>query len=463
VRMRTVFVPYVFSGDDEEAEAGGEERTVVLCVEVENTGESGRDVGFELEGADVSVGGEGASAKLIGVGEEETRTFPLLIKSMEQYNLLYAVSFVQSPQDVDLLSLANQDKTDLRRVVVIKILLKPFARSSDAEKLTYPTHAFSSRWSCVLDLAASESFDAVELDGDIHNNVLPEPASPFPMPNTPLASTSTQEKLSVSPLAGNRRHTHPGNLIAGRAIQSPVSKTPRTSLMTPTPPSTGRPHRSNPPSRLSFTPPSLLAHGPRTPTTYAPTPLTFDIPGGFDSPPNISQELPDPNHKQANFQPPPTPAYPSYPPNTPGAGPSFSQAPIGSAGSGSLAPSVEIRRDRGIAGSQTPGPTMMGADFRERIGMGADGGGGGEPIVVSVGLVKTKGVTELFPLDQFLLDIFVFNKSKWTRRFEVSVPEARTMRRLEGKGGAGYLARGGRKAVDLGPGIIPLENRVRIG
>lgn len=139
-----------------------------------------------------------------------------------------------------------------------------------------------------------------------------------------------------------------------------------------------------------------------------------------------------------------------------------------------MAPSVEIRRDRGIAGLQTPGPTMMGGGFGEQMGraMGGDGGdgGSGEPIVVSVGLVKPKGAAhpKLYPLDQFLLDIFVFNKSGWTRRFEVSVPDTRRTRRLERKSGAGNFARGGKKAVAVAagspsPGIIPLENRIRIG
>lgn len=76
VRMRTVFVPYVLleyerardrargegieEGEDEKEklEAGNEERTVVLCVEVENSGESGPGIGFEVEKVDVNIGGE---------------------------------------------------------------------------------------------------------------------------------------------------------------------------------------------------------------------------------------------------------------------------------------------------------------------------------------------------------------------------------------------------------------------
>ena len=89
--------------------------------------------------------------------------------------------------------------------------------------------------------------------------------------------------------------------------------------------------------------------------------------------------------------------------------------------------------------------------------------GGGEPVVVSVGLLpvpsgagKKSHTGELYPLDQFTLDVFVFNQSSWTRRFEVSYPEERRRRRKAKERGDGpkeYRT----------PGIIPLQNRVRIG
>src|SRR5262249_5428916 len=110
VRMRTVFIPYVLlpgigEDDDERREAGSEERTVVLCVEIENTGESG--AGFSIEDVDIDIGGEGATATLIGWGDkgfaagQDAKVFPLLLRTIEQYNLLYAVSFVH-PSDADL-------------------------------------------------------------------------------------------------------------------------------------------------------------------------------------------------------------------------------------------------------------------------------------------------------------------------------------------------------------------------
>ena len=127
-----------------------------------------------------------------------------------------------------------------------------------------------------------------------------------------------------------------------------------------------------------------------------------------------------------------------------------------------------MRRDRGGVGSvPTPGVTIPG--FPSNVEVSAEvenkAEAGGQPIVVSVGLLptikegssRTKERTsgDIYPLDQFTLDIFVFNQSSWTRRFEVSHPDERRRRR-KGRGDA--------KKVDGGsPGIMPLENRVRIG
>ena len=83
VRMRTVFVPYVLlpetegtlaelddaEKERERREAGSAERTVVLCVEIENSGESSIGAGFVVEKVDVKIGGEGAKATLIGWGD----------------------------------------------------------------------------------------------------------------------------------------------------------------------------------------------------------------------------------------------------------------------------------------------------------------------------------------------------------------------------------------------------------
>ena len=66
----------------------------------------------------------------------------------------------------------------------------------------------------------------------------------------------------------------------------------------------------------------------------------------------------------------------------------------------------------------------------------------------------------MYSLEQFTLDIFVFNQSSWTRRFEVSYPEERRRRRKTKKDRA---KEGGEGGESRPPGIIPLENRVRIG
>jgi hypothetical protein len=115
---------------------------------------------------------------------------------------------------------------------------------------------------------------------------------------------------------------------------------------------------------------------------------------------------------------------------------------------------------------------------------GTVGVGEGEPIVVSVGLLtptsnsKRSGTsTRIYPLHTFTLDIFVFNQSSWTRRFEVSYPDRRHRRKQNEASGAGGVGGGrynrmsnmGSKGLSGGlgnldtPGILPLENRVRIG
>ena len=67
------------------------------------------------------------------------------------------------------------------------------------------------------------------------------------------------------------------------------------------------------------------------------------------------------------------------------------------------------------------------------------------------------GARRLVPHDEFTLDVFVFNQSVWTRRFEVSVWERRRRR----QGHAHGVGVGG--GPGAGPGIVPLESRVRVG
>ena len=532
--MRTVFVPYVLlpetsqGGEDldaaederERREAGNEERTVVLCVEVENSGESGAGVGFAVEKVDVDIGGEGARATLVGWGEglvskdAEAKTFPLLVESMAQYNLLYVVSFLRPPEEVDAFSLTRDPGTgdksagpaELQRAVTINIhgrpYLEPRVRQTEIEdgdsiSFSYPTHTFSSRWNCVLDLSANQNqpHDAPEMHDPTdstnkHPSVLPEPASPFPVstsrtgitsPGSPKGNTGSGSSTPSLVVAGSKRHTLPGSIVAARLMKSstPTIHRASTSILNPgnlssRERSKERPSVPGTPNKLPFTAPPTSMQSPQSPTTFSP-PLQHSDPGD----PNAGNSSPS-----LDEVPPITPAYPAYP--SPSALPTTSnfQAPIGSYGSGNVGPSVEIRREHGMGMGpggapvpQTPGPTVTGAfgeqGMSQRVQNAEDSG---ESIVVSVGLLplaagapgrKGKlGPDRIYPLDCFTLDIFVFNQSLWTRRFEVSCPDRRWRRRLGGedqKVSGGEHPIGARKTKTDSPGILPLDNRVRIG
>ncbi|KAH7928893.1 hypothetical protein BV22DRAFT_162664 [Leucogyrophana mollusca] len=490
VRMRTVFVPYVLfpgtnsdgdSDDDpngtlEEREAGNNERTVVLCVEVENSGESGPGVGFSVERVDVKIGGEGATARLIGWGEgafdsdAEKHMFPLPVGSMEQYNLLYAVSFLSSPAETDGLSLAGRSQgahaapghhSELQRAVTINIFGKPYiakAHDSDVPEeeqsgvLSYPTETFSSRWNCILDLSTrpqEEIFDASDPWAG-NKNALPEPPSPFPGHSavTSAFHTSPQPKLQPQAIAGSKRHTLPGNITALRAIN------PAANFRLSLPQRDASPNLSG---KLAYTPPSVaFARSPST--TFGMPPPTASVSGGFDA------GFPEPHAAVM----PQTPAYPAFPPVAAMPPTPYSHPPIGSQ-QGAFGPSVEIRRDRGIAAlsPQTPAPTVVGGAFDPSQEAPPSAG---EPVVVSVGLLPPPNASassrKIYPSDHFTLDIFVFNQSTWTRRFEVSCPDTSRQRRKkleERKGPNGKTTLEELKSALVPPGILPLQNRVRVG
>lgn len=490
VRMRTVFVPHILfpemtSGTDlneddneaQEREAGDNERTVVLCVEVENSGESGPGIGFSVEMVDVKISGEGASTKLIGwregalEAEVEKHTFPLLVGSMEQYNLLYAVSFLKSSADTDVSLAGRQSGTVsansvLQRAVAINIYGKPYvskagehdSEDDDDPALAYPTHTFSSRWNCILDLSSKPpeaplDFSDPSVDA---RSVLPEPASPFPG-QAALVSAIPTAGLQLQSVAGNKRHTLPSNVAALRAIN------PTANFRLPIPyrePSSASPI----PSNKQYTPPSVAmqAFSKSPSTTFGiPAPATPLLGGSvLDGGPSESQ----------TFVTPPTPAYPAFPPSITQTTSRF-QAPL-SNHQGASGPSIEIPRERGlgmtVAVPRTPGPILAGNTFdpaRDALATG------GEPIIVSVGLLPSPSGSaasrKLYPCDQFTLDIFVFNQSSWTRRFEISCPNPERWRRRKIE--QEKAVRGGKttmeelKSVMTPPGILPLQNRVRVG
>ncbi|KAJ6515581.1 TRAPP trafficking subunit Trs65-domain-containing protein [Mycena sanguinolenta] len=545
VRMRTVFVPSVLlpltgaQSTDEETdeerdrlEAGTDERTIVLCVELENSGDSGRMVGFEVEKVDVKVGGgddAGARAILIGWeggGKDNGSVFPMRVGANEQYNLLYAVSFLRSPDEALAMGLIKDSGAQemLQRSVTISIFGRPYVASSpsfptiatSSSSFSYPTNIFCSKWNCVLDLSSQphpEPEDDHE-DGDftlIIPSVLPEPASPFPSaprirPDSMVSISRDSPPPFPSPQMTNpsKRHTLPGGqpIVAARALGIKITGpnknyrastsmlNPLNSAKEPIPPVPPLPLRSssfNNSQRASPSPPPQT----RSPTTYA-------------APPRL--------HVDLDHQPPipMTPAYPAYP--TRSAAPPTPPAVMAAShtqgvGAGPMGRSVEIRRERGTAMGigavgvpPTPGPVVsvgggVGGGF---FGLGPSvsengafreedeyedehrGHGGdehavrsGEAIVVSVGLIAS-GVRRaggnlgktldsgqgdklhrIYPLDRFTLDVFVFNQSEWTRRFEVTCPDRR-----RGRGRSLSL---NTEEKTPSPGIVPLDNRVRVG
>ncbi|KAG5352460.1 hypothetical protein C0989_002170 [Termitomyces sp. Mn162] len=501
VRMRTVFVPSVLLPDQEDPdledtqeererrEAGNEERTVVLCVEIENSGESGASIGFMVEKVEVSIGGEGAKAMLIGwgdggfSGDVETKTFPLHIGALAQYNLLYAVSFLRTPEEVEGFSLKRDlnntegsqaaSYLELQRAVAIDIFGKPYMGSqppSEKSDVVFPTTTFSSRWNCVLDLSTRRTQPA-DTDEDFKGlQILPEPASPFPVPMTPHTPNFTSPKGSTtSPgsvpqsamTAGSKRHT----IAAGqklKALSGSNSMQPSGSV---------RERAQSPLSALSknsYLPPSVSAQIPRSPTTYSAPPPPQHL--AIDTGEKRSEAGPE-----RIATPPTTPAYPplsAIPPSP------FSQRPIASHTTGSVGPIVEVRRERGtgldnMPAPQTPGPWVSGGFGEQKpFSRLQTAERNGESIVVSVGLLpleetarrrkptgaKMLGPGKIYPLDYFTLDIFVYNQSEWTRRFEITCPSRR--KRREGVS----WSNGSRKVKkDVFPGVLPLDARVRIG
>jgi len=462
VRMRTVFVPYVLfpeadadvpwesnvsaaenaeAWDRERREAGNDESTVVLCVEIENSGES--DMAFVVESVDVFISGQGAKTTLIRWGDRES-IFPLPIASMEQYNLLYAVTFVQPPDADDVNVIGKKRGGDLQRAVSITINGKP--REDRGPLVVHPTQTFSSKWNCVLDLGANIN-KGVPSDGTYiaNRDALPTPASPFPIHDSAstvfAASIHPRDDRKLSAVSGSRQHTIDATSMAsGRIPKSPINYRSSTALLNPAfLNERDQQQFTSPGSGGGFTLPSVVMQQarPRTPTTYtvSGTPPPLAPPFGNDT--SFSSPVPV------------TPAYPSFP-MSPGVPTPVSQNPILGSQS-SVGPSMEIRR-----GGTT---RVFGGSAGENFGGTVSGDEDGEPIVVSIGVLplekqqsrQDSTMDLIFPNDKFTLDIFVFNKSSWMRRFEVTYPDSRTSRRTGGQIGTQTL------------GIIPLENKIRVG
>lgn len=453
VRMRNCLVPYVLplheatTNDEEdgvnlEDEPGGEERTVMLSIELENSPDAG--AGFVVESVEITVSGDGSKANLIGWGEHLMNgegVFPLNLSAADQVNLLYAVSFLHPPNtnDIDLSVSERQRKrqsgvniNELQRAVTIVVRGHPSHHPS--------SDSFASRWNCILDLTPT----AAQLQAEYPlgtRDALPTPASPFPSshssPNMPRSARgglgmvpALAKSLPVS-VAGSKHLSASGLAysISGPS-PTPSQSSSRRESSSNHPTSTTSPGKS----RFVPTPPSAIFAAmntnsglyPRAPSADTPTPRSSNFPGGI-----------------SNAPVPPTPAFPSYaegPPPTP-----FSQFPIGPP-----APTDshinETRRER--LGStilpQAETATVKGGPL-PLVGTTEDAN-----MLVSVALLPPRSGNEVFPLDVFALEIFLFNRSNSIRRCEVGYPE-RLRRRNESVGGTSPV------------GILPLDNRIRVG
>lgn len=223
--MRTALVPVLFFGDqlspESRPEGGGDERTVVLCVEIENIGDTTN--GFSVEGVDVAISGEDAQAQLVGWGKDgftdPSKLFPLLVHRNEQFNLLYSVILLApfEGQDLPLLKPSNRRNSDHPRSVAINITVRPFeVRDLSRDDLSYPTSSFSSRWNCTLNLLPSGGRDSREIPSGLISpkDVLPTPASPF-LPLSAGNAFSPEKLFSFANFSlggGSKRNTFAGKL-----------------------------------------------------------------------------------------------------------------------------------------------------------------------------------------------------------------------------------------------------------
>ncbi|KAJ3815926.1 TRAPP trafficking subunit Trs65-domain-containing protein [Lentinula aff. lateritia] len=579
VRMRTVFVPAVLldeggeedfedgdeNQDDEEEEeensenhgededpdrltSGASERTVVLCVEIETEGDPfyrpADAPDFVVEKVDISITGnatgggkeEGATARLIGwdtanalaqgakrnrrkkqnSSSESQASFPLYLAPHEQHNLLYAVSFLHSPQEdaaldgigsMGIKPSGGPDKS-LQRGVTIEVYGKPCYANGNAtiaapagtgeksNKYHYPTPTFISRWNCVLDLSLSQQIPRRRNDfgNDDYDhtplptiNALPEPPSPFPVP-----VSANMDSLPISsPGASTSKYTPPS---VSAAITAQNLRSPTTYEAPPPPPFKDRGRGGDlsvtiPPSidqAMGLTPPDAAMNAPPMTPAYPAFPNTT----------NGAHSALQPHHNAAATVPP-SPL--SQGPLIPHSG----NLPPNSAnvsGVGYVGPSVEVKRERGMGvgmgfGKAFNGDVQGGGGHDEYGDTGdIDGGNGSQSIVVSVGILPQQNIHPpktsfesstplpssqlIYPLSTFILDIFVFNRSTWTRRFEISCPDLRSRRKRRevetliaasqgpGKRRSENVRTGMMKDLSTrtpDPGVLPLENRVRIG
>lgn len=455
VRMRTTFVPHLTLPDSpsESWEDQNDERTVILSVEVENAGRESKR-GFEVETVKVIVGSpaDGAKAILIGWGtpgekmlfgeEAEKAIFPLKLRSVEQYNLLYAVTFagVESPGTGPWPSNSYlgggrmpSDSTPTKPLSII-ISGRPWDPPSEEDSTPalvvgatclLPNRPFASRWSSILDLAAASQITDNRPSSPLSDrDALPVPASPFPQAveaSTPVIGRKDgggsrpfpgmPDAPPASPIAGSKRHT-----IAGLQQRSERMSLGRKLLMAS--------HRASTPTPSSMN--KSLPPINTTPTHSLQPPLQITVPPGS---PSLS-------HVRIQTGPPMSPS-PLHRPSTPTT--PLSQHPIATS-LGTSGPIVVPKRQK-VQNGQLPPIPYQTPDRRDMPG--STGTIGTESsLMISISLVfpsaynTSDGISnqdkvapsseKIHPLDVFALDIFVFNRSLTrTRRCVVSHPERR--------------------------------------
>ncbi|KAH9932553.1 uncharacterized protein B0H18DRAFT_1115799 [Fomitopsis serialis] len=472
VRMRTVFVPYFLlprngqkkrkvistngttdedeDEDDvetrEQREAGNEEHTVVLSVEIENTFPdipvpTIPNYSFEIERADVTVSGTGAKTVLVAWGDAAD-VFPVRIGPNEQVNLLYAVSFLRAPEVDDMamapgtggqagkrtsVASAAAAAQEMRRSVSINIsvlLLEDVGAKMVRNRCTADTSV------AVPEHPSTRAdYRGLELRAVVASTVPPSPS-----------------------VAGNRKFTYSAldsPAIDGRnKAKSPVNYQGPTAMLNPA----NQPKAPYPSQRSSQHQPDHqwnLARGrqpclfhaasvafqstyPRSPTTYASPQDSYFSFGALGQAQGQSQ-LTSPARKSLDAPHTSVPSVPRL--STTSATDPFWQA--------------RCAADRNVE---------VSAEVENKAEAG------GQPIVVSVGLLPTikEGSSKGKEGRQAIYTRWTIYAGYLRVQSELvdekvrGEPSGREERRRKGKGD-------GKKTDGGSPGIMPLENRVRIG
>jgi hypothetical protein len=270
VRMRTLLVPQLLPPrspcEVQEDHEGEDERRIVLCVEVENTVEGELSHGFEVEGVVVEVGGKGGRATAEMVCAPQPRSegikeaFPLLLRPVEQYNLLYAVDIAAAENrdgGVDRAVAKSMGRGDEQRPVSITVIGRPYIMSdreaSSGDGLhgghkVYPTHTFHSRWNCTLDLAPFYASLNTETASRPHLLNKPFVLQNGAVPASPPNGIAGDKRYSIATLLTNRS-SPPGSGVPSQNLHGPShgSNQDRRVL-------SGRQERPAMPSQLSVRP-----------------------------------------------------------------------------------------------------------------------------------------------------------------------------------------------------------------